>query len=47
MALVVLTYEEVLDVWSTEEKDSLRSVLVAHRGALSVILTYEEVSDGV
>ena len=47
MALVVLAHEEVLGVRSTRENNSLRGVLVAHRGAFLVILTYEEVSNGV
>ena len=45
--LVFLTHEEVLGVWSTRENDLLRSVLVAHKGAVLVIFTYEEISDGV
>ena len=45
-ALGVLTYGEVLGERFTRENDSLRSVLVTH-GAFLVILTYEEVFDGV
>ena len=45
--LGVLTYKEVLGERSTGENDLLRSVLVTHREAFLVILTYMEVLDGV
>ena len=45
--LSILTYKEVLGERSTRENDLLRSVLVTYRGAFLVILTYEEVFDGV
>ena len=45
--LGVLTYKEVLGERSTGENDLLRSVLVTHEGAFLVVLTYEEVFNGV
>jgi len=45
--LGVLTYKEVLGERPTVENDLLRSVLVTCGGAFLVILTYEEVFDGV
>ena len=47
MALVVLTHKEVLGVRYIGENNSLRNVLVAHKEAFLVILTYREVSNSV
>ena len=43
----VLTCEEVLGGRSTRENDLLRTILVTYRRAFLVVLTYDEVFDGM